>query len=165
MSRRRYIREGTNTADRTIVENYTKDNWWNKEQLNIDFQEDTEIYGHLEGSNRRIYLGTPTSVFDLVSNNDVQIMGQWSFSGINHYCFRTLWKTRTVFNFKEPMFFDFTISVKNGLHIWNEDKTIDCTINDEESKTLIRSFVGNAVLHFGGRGKIDYIKSRKLKEQ
>lgn len=165
MSRRRYIREGTNTAERTIVENYTKDNWWNKENINIDFQEDTELYGHLEGSNRQVYLGTPTSVFDLVSNNDVRIMGQWSFSGVNHYCFRTLWKTRTVFNFKEPMYFDFTISVKNGLHVWNEDKTIDCTINDEESKTLIRSFVGNAVLHFAGRGKIDYIKSRKLKEQ
>ena len=165
MSRRRYIREGANTAERTIVENYTKDNWWNKERLNIDFDEDTEIYGHLEGSNRQVYLGTPTSVFDLVSNNDVRIMGQWSFSGVNHYCFRTLWRTRTVFNFKEPMFFDFTISVKNGLHVWNEDKTIDCTINDEESKTLIRSFVGNGVLHFGGRGKIDYIKSRKLKEK
>ena len=165
MSRRRYIREGTNTAERTIVENYTKDNWWNKERLNIDFQEDTEIYGHLEGSNRQVYLGTPTSVFDLVSNNDVRIMGQWSFQGVNHYCFRTLWKTRTVFNFKEPMFFDFTISVKNGLHVWNGNKTIDCTINDEESKTLIRSFVGNAVLHFGGKGKIDYIKSRKLKDK
>ena len=165
MSRRRYIREGTNTAERTIVENYTKDNWWNKERLNIDFQEDTEIYGHLEGSNRQVYLGTPTSVFDLVSNNDVRIMGQWSFSGVNHYCFRTLWKTRTVFNWGTPMYFDFTISVKNGLHVWNEDKTIDCTINDEESKTLIRSFVGNGVLHFGGRGKIDYIKSRKLKEK
>ena len=69
-----------------------------------------------------------------------------------------------MFDWKKPVLFDFTISVKNGLHVWNEDKTIDCTINDEESKALIRSFVGNAVLVISGSGKVDYIKTRKLKE-
>ena len=159
---------GSNPKEETtIVENYTKVlyGWGVKpEQFHIGFDENTEIYGHLEGSNRQITLGSKTSEFGFATSTEVSIMGQWSFQGRNHYCFRTLWKTRRVFDWKKPVLFDFTISVKNGLHVWNEDKTIDCTINDEESKALIRSFVGNAVLVISGSGKVDYIKTRKLKE-
>ena len=165
MNRRRYM--GGDLDDHTIVENYTKViSGWGAvpEKRPVNFDEDTEIYGHLEGSNRKITLGSKTSEFGFTTNTEVVIMGQWGFQGLNHYFFRTLWSKRKVFNWAEPMIFDFTISVKNGFHVWNEDKTIDYTLNDEESKKLIRSFVGNAVLQLAGRGKIDYIKTRKLKE-
>lgn len=167
MSRRRYS-SYKEPDEKTILKNYSKRIWgWGAkpEQYPIKFDNTTEVFGRLEGSDRRVYLGTPTSTFDLVGNDSVNMIGQWSFSGVNHYFVRTFWKTRTVFNWKKPLWFEFTLSAKNGLHVWSDDGSINHIINDEESLTLIRSFIGNTVVAVIGWGKVEYIKSRKLKEK
>lgn len=165
MLRRRLMYAEINKDNATLLTNYLplrKD----VKIIPIDLNDEVEVFGRLDGTLSEVYIGQHTELKDynlLGNERNLRVMGHWSFSGVNHYAFRTLWKTRKVFRYVPNVIFDFTFSVKNGFHIWSEDGTIDWTINDPESMALYKTFIGNCVLVVHRTTSlVHYIKTRRI---
>ena len=150
--------------EHTIVEKFDKwlSVWYPPEIIPFKFDEDTEVYGRVHGNRQEIYLGEPQSKFDFGLDTGPLMVGgrdDW-------FVIRTLRAKHKDYKrlFTDKTIFEFTISVKKGLHTWSDNRAVDAVLDDEESKAFIRSFIGKAAIVLRGQSKIDYIKTRKLKE-